>query len=1448
MTIPSIAPDSIDGLIAHRLPAWLTNASDDHRSALHQALLEQQRAQHTLSTLLGEVTPLDDYARDALHKALQAVGPGLDVRNSVLERKWWEVSPPLSPTVNNPAIRRQTRRSLLACALHNFEADEACIGQCRVLDASGVPMTFVDSEGHRQSLTYELFTKVCRETNIGGRYQAYLQGHFAPDDPVKLDALNQQLAAALRGNLEARARLARLTGDLDEQGYRQLLALVATGATVPAGTAVLKPFTLRLLGKAVVGPVVFEVRQSNKPDARVQGLIAWFPGDPHLELGQHASWERFYQGLGKRFRKAGYAAFFERFIGEADRADFSRVLAGLLAEPGDTAVVLDGRSEAISGDLFVQLRKAQVDKILGDARVLAVPTAQVDSTDREARLQGYLDLGLDLLNLAGLFVPGLGLAMLGVAALQLTHELYEGYEDWTLGDREGALGHVFAVAANVAAMAALHVGVKAAGKVLERVGFVDELVPVEAKGGQMRLCDPRLTGYRLPEEQGALDTLEAGRLRVQDGRYRVSREGTGDVWHIEHPGRQDAYRPQLLGNGAGGWRHTLESPQHWQGAGQLMRRLGPELAAVDDASAVAVAEATGFDEERLRHLHLEQAPAPARLLDAIERHRLHGASPSLDAATFTQQLAALQPPATAAGQLLLRDFPGLTVRCAEEIASQASSELRNRLLATRRVPLALAESARWALRDSRVDRALAGLRQHAAGNPDTCRLALALSDELAPWADAVRVEVRDVNADGTLLASQGAASATDVRRIVKGSDGYQALDAQGKALALAKPNDSLAQALLLHMDLAQRLGLGLPDLTGQQWADALMARAVGDREAVARLIGLVPVGGNIRPPVRLGDGRLGYPLSGRSQHGLRSAYHVLKRIYPTFSDDQARLFVRERIQEQVNIWSHLSVLQQQLTTLKSSLQAWQHAAGEGLQRSRVRVAGQLLAGWRAQSVRSASADVHLRIEGEVVGALPPVKAPLRFDNVTHLTLRGLGLTELDPDFIGRFSRLQHLDLSGNQLREVPPALGQLPQLRSLVLADNQIVLDTQGNRLLAGLTQLRRLNLSRNSLVTAPRLTGLRYLRQVSLRGTGLSEVPQGLTQQANLEFADLRDNRITHLSSAYYTQPARLLARIHLHDNPLDAVSDARWRSFEGGAEDRPRSLAKHEAFGDARRDAWLAMLEADQRLGRRLLWNALSEEPGSEDFFRLLADLHDTGEYQRQPKELGRRVWEVIEACEQNTELRERLFELAGEPTSCSDSVALVFSQLEVQSWVHLRTAGLSGLAAEAELMRLGRALFRLDEVDLAATEDIQARLDDGDDVDEIEVRLAYRVRLAATLGLPGQPGSMRYGGVAELSGARLLRVRGQVLMAERGVRQGQSLAQRPFWQAYLKQAYAERFEACDQPFHEQLEALEASVGSLAEGDYLKKVDEIGAAREAARTALIATLTDEAFVRYPL
>jgi hypothetical protein len=49
-----------------------------------------------------------------------------------------------------------------------------------------------------------------------------------------------------------------------------------------------------------------------------------------------------------------------------------------------------------------------------DAKTIAVPTAEVDANARNERLKYWFDLGMNVLNVAAFFVPGLNTVMLGV--------------------------------------------------------------------------------------------------------------------------------------------------------------------------------------------------------------------------------------------------------------------------------------------------------------------------------------------------------------------------------------------------------------------------------------------------------------------------------------------------------------------------------------------------------------------------------------------------------------------------------------------------------------------------------------------------------------------------------------------------------------------------------------------------------------------------------------------------------------------------------------------------------------------------------------------------------------------------------------------------------------------------------------------------------------------------
>lgn len=1443
MTSFVIPHDSVDAFIAQRLPGWMASADVDQLQALHRSLQRQQRAQQQLQESLGPLMSLEQFAHDKLTEALTtSTGQVLDVRKVQLVRTVKQLVPPVSPSLPLRHTTYTDRQSLLMTALHNFEADEALPGglatEAHLEDAAGVTL----------ALKAEAFAGLCRKLDIGEQYQTYLKqylGRVLPGlesdgdkDPAGIGLLQASIAA----NMEVAVRLARLRDEIDEGTYLRLLPWVAPGPVVAAVSDVLKPRQMLLLGKIVKGVVAFAVY----PDAdstELAGVIAWIPDDPVGEVIQAADWEALYVALGERLSEPSYVAFFQRFIGEHQRASFAAGLARVLS--ASPAGRLDGRDLPIDEGVFGYLARLQVARQLEDAQVLATPTRLVDKAARDARLQGYLEAGLDLLGLASLFLPGLNAVMLGIAALQFTDELYQGYASWQLGDREAALEHLFAVAGLVAGGVAVGAGAALVGQALKRVALVDGLGLVRGAEGRVRLAAREPVDYRLGAEAqaGQLSDIELdGRLALPDGTYAVTRPSPSHPWRIRHGQRPELPTLRLEGNGHGGWRHALEQPEQWQEARELLARLDSELAGLTDHEARVVLDSTGLDEARLRRLHLENARAPARLLDALQRYRLRTSSSPLSSEAITRLLAAEPSSLSAGARTLRRDFPGLSRRACEEIVAAANSEELQKLQVQQRVPLTLAEQARWHLRDSRVDRACAELRQPGRLDSDSERLAMALTGDLAPLPQDRRLELRQGALDGALRAALGDAGAAQVRTVLALDSGYQAVDSSGAQLPGASDKASLGQALWLHLDDQQRTsirpGLSTADHLTARWLEQAAAR----RDEVAGWIGLAPSSTGVRPPTRLGDGLIGYTLGGQGHSSRQALIQGLRQVFTGLDDAQLQAYLGERLSAGDNLWSHVEDLHRQLEQMQDQLARWQQGSGDLEQRAaRGRVADTLLRTWRRQMPSRGAAD-RLLIEGEHIGSLPELPAGVSFAHVRHLALHNLQLESLDNAWLQRFSAVRRLDLSGNRLVAVPAALGNLTDIVELDLSDNRIVLDSAGNAVLGGLTQIESLNLSRNPLGQLSDLPGVSRLRRIYLRDTGLTVLPAVVTRQAGLEFADLRNNRIVEPGEALFTLPSRIREHIALHDNPLSAHSEARLEALAQGGLEPLRRMFRHLLGGLEARDAWTEGLSAEARRMHQEQWDRLALEPGGNDLLRLLSDLRGTADYRNQRADLQRRVWQVVEACEQDSQLRETLFELAAQPRSCSDSVALNFSHLEVRVLAHRSAAGRSASEAQNALVQLGRGLFRLDEVDRAAAQDIQARLAREEFVDEVEIRLAYRAGLAEALSLPGQPAGMRYSKFANVSPAQLNRVRGQVLIAERSSRLAQSLAERDFWQVHLRGLHRQRFAQLNEPFFARMEAFYAARGDMADGEYFEVANQLGVEREAANRRLVSQLTNEA------
>ncbi len=1424
---PVLHPESIDTLIASRLPPWLTQAGLDQFTLYRRALFTHRASAERLAALLDSIPTLGDFAEQRLGQALKARGvPQTDLRRSCVRITRQVKAPSVGTALPGPVYSVVSQQSLLGAALHNFHVAETrphFMRTGQLLDPQGKPLP----------LGLEAFAGLCRQVDIGKAYQARLEQCLRPADVPGQPpgegrrVVNRVFEESWRASLELAVRTARLKDELDETRYLQLLPLFARPPVVPTLPVMLTTCQPYLLGKCLRGVVGIEVRDVGKTE--LSAVLIWIANDPERPMSCHRSWDAFYRAQAERLRQVGYQRFFQRFVSEQDRVPFARTLARVIeGAAAQDALPLDGRSEPVTGALCAHLRRVQVDTLLADAQVLAVPTSVVDCAERDRRLRWLKGLGLDLLGLASFYVPQLGLPLLAIAAAQLVDEVFEGYRDWELGDREAALGHVLGVALNVTGLA-LGAGVEAAVGGFARSRLVDDLAPTRASDGQWRLIDPRLPGYAVSEHplaHGQRSLVEGvGHVGIEGQTYKL--QGGVEAGVLVHPQRPEAALIRLEDNADGGLRHALEPVAHWSGSGRLLRRLGAGFSQVSDETADALLRSLGMSAAQVRRLHLENAPAPARLYDAAQRYRLHQWYPKLRDEGFEAHVRQTQATAPRAAQPLQRDFPTLSSRAASAILAEATGEQVDILLEQGRVPLALAEMARGNLRDSRLDRACAGFEQGAAVNADTERLALGLIGQWSNWPSGVRVEVRETHAAGLLRAQTSQGPVVQTRQLWRGREGYLAVGQGGIPVPGAQASDDLFQALLWLMDTQQRSSLGLADESGAELANALADRACADRDQAAALIGLQPVGPGMRAPWRLGDGRLGYPLSGRPHHSRGALIRGYQQIFPTLSDVQVEAYLDGVRRRGERPWQHLRGLSEQLDQLTEHLAAWRREAAQPALVERRRLAARRIRHcWRRKRA-DADGEYRLVIDSERLDSLPVLAAGISFEHVSALTLRRLHLSSVPADFLPRFVNLRRLDLGHNLLECIPEGIGSLTQLTRLNLVGNHIVLDEPGMARLSRLTRLRELDMAHNPLTQVPPIACMPDLRRLSLRDTGLTELP-------------VRDNRLDELSPTLMHSQRRL-THLSLHDNPLPEATQTAARAALSPEAHGVLPTRRHGAGGQDSLERWLDGATDAERKLRTEHWAALAQASGSGDLMRFLEDLGRSQDYDFQGMDLRRRVWQMIAVCAEDAEVREAVFQQAAGPRTCSDQMLLILSLLEVRVLVTVRTAGLDVAGQAGALVQLGRELYRLDEVDRVASEHIaSARARDPYGFhDEVETYLAYRAGLVGPLGLPAQSRYMHHRLFSGVSDTHLRQAMQTILTTESEARIADSLSDRPFWQAFLHESEPQLFDALNAPYHERLEILMEQAGESPEQTTLAAIDALAEARAQGERSMILAQT---------
>ena len=1477
--------------IAEQLPAWLSNATPRQLNTLRSKVAAHHASQRRVAAVTRQLQPLHTFAKQQLEQAMQArMGLTLDLDQATWreERRRLKIVQGTvreftSYFVRVPALQKMMQNFKEA---ESFFSDTALV-QAAQQGASGEATLSSDIDG---------LVSLCRQTDVGAAYQRHLAQVLTSD-------FERDLVADKRCELALALEIAAMKRQLGDDELRLLRqALAGTPITHPRSTRVVVG-GLKVLGCRVDGALAFELLFSwGKPSSpfpspeQTVGVLLYLPDDVEQPLRYFDGWQAANQALVAAFANEGYRQGIERRITLEDRVKYMTLLGTRLL---DSSPDLDPAVERGSAAGISDMAAWHVRRIKSDARFMAVPTAQADAAAAAQRLKDLESAGLALLGLASFFVPGIGELLLLDWGRQLLGHVYEGVKDWSQGHQHEAVDHLLQLASDLAAT-----GLVAGGVALARSPFFDVLEPVTTEAGGQRLWRCDLQPYRqakpsepLIEQDNGLYSDGSGHWwRDEQGYYRVRQDARGN-WRLLHRDGHDTYGPALRGNGERAWRLTFERPLEWQGETKLLSRLWPSARDLGSERVTQILKVADVDEAHLRGLLVEGRRLPVCLRDTLERFsvdaraqrffqamtpnesdtelwqwcvdRLQLAGLPLDeqVASLHAREVSLRGPLLEhfstqylgddeALSLVKRDFPTLPDAYALEVLQQADETMRTRMRTEARLPLALMERARSLLQEARLVRLREALHLRGSYHADAVELLFVLLRRHGLTQLPFNLIQRDQSENGRVLAmlfpeTRGQRSLVLVWR----EGAFDLYDENGlrSGLEAAEPRGIFeVLAACLPEAYRQRQGWVGDDVPARIRA-SMQGWVPAQRQALLRLLGwreARPLASSLQ---RLADGRVGYLLSGRATSSVPSGQVMRQRIrslYPAFDEQEVERFLRTLMRSAGSAYSSLLRMEQEYQRLDEHLQTWTEAVSARARNTRQEVADAFRRVWRLEGEEvvdgnGETAGLRLSIVAWSVGELPSIPAGTDFAHVIDLLLVGLRLEALPPGFLRSFPAVRRLDLSNNALSALPEHLTQLRGLRHLHLRRNRIRVAANQSSALAALPDLRTLDLSENPLgAISLDFNQLSRLRDLRLFRCGLRRVPAGLEWLGMLEHADLRNNQLNDLPEALLNAPEPLRRVIAVQGNALSAQVTERLYAQPAHVGVSGNRVEVRE--GEA---GWLATLEGEDIENRRRQWQALQREPGSNAFFQLLDELTRSSDYRLVRSDLSRRVWAMVEALNQDTRMREELFELAADPRTCVDSVASCFGHLEVRQQVLQATDGGDPLTTRDARLLLARRLFRLDRVEAFARQDFQSRsqLANAEDVDEVEVSLAYRVGLSVRLDLIGQPRTMQFRAIAGVSRSDLDRVYQAVQEAEASDELALFISQRDFWLPVLRAQRAEDFAALEEQFDTQLQALDERKETLGSAAYVQQANQIGKDREVALNALALRLTREALLARP-
>ncbi|RON15189.1 NEL-type E3 ubiquitin ligase domain-containing protein [Pseudomonas frederiksbergensis] len=768
--------------------------------------------------------------------------------------------------------------------------------------------------------------------------------------------------------------------------------------------------------------------------------------------------------------------------------------------------------------------------------------------------------------------------------------------------------------------------------------------------------------------------------------------------------------------------------------------------------------------------------------------------------------------------LLQRDFPDLSNATAQALLNDAAEAELLKLTQDRRIPLRLREMARSSVFGLRLSRAYEGLYLDELSNADTPRLALHTLENWPKWPKDMRIEVRQFSFTGALHDSVGPLDASVRKVLVLREDGrYDAYDNEGTHLHGA---DDLYGALLHALPDAGRKTLGYEINQGAQLHQAVKQTPLA-HDTFSKTLLDHPIRKPAYDPqiMRLRGGMRTYRVRSPDPDLLRIR---TRSLYPGLDDSQVQALLND-----FGEWAdeRLTALETEFDRFNESMSRWLNRptqawrlTPEGVSEwnSRNAIYAKLCRCWQRTGPAGVEAPgivapQALNLDGFPLDRHLPTMPELSgsFDHVTELHLNNTGLSNAQVGFLRPFRQLRHLNMPQNSLTSFPQEIGNMRWLTHLVLSDNNISLDSEGIAHLRGLTRLRLLRLNNNPLRLPPDVSRMPRLQAVTLDHGQLDTWPTGYLGRnrprniyLNLEFNVL--TQIPEVAPGSFR--AELLARTFFTReeswiSPENLEQVRTYIESLGLDPDRaypPRGVLDSSEWGEGLSNAeWNAKQE---------IWDNVEDEHGSVPFFNEIRRLTESYDFRADNKsyrtELTAKVWRMLEAMAENTELREKLFAEATSTTNCADGGTQLFNAMGVEVLVHEAHGLANPGLVEAELLQLARGKARLDELGRIARERVAERLragetfyrpgTEGGTIDEVEVHLAYMTDLAERLDLPWQARGMQFRAISRVSKEMIEAACQRVLALEEGDLLTERILEQPIWQTFMETTYRQEFDA--------------------------------------------------------